>query len=684
MILLKPMAIETKRREQSPPPQTLGDARIAVRNLPGAENYIPTDALSAEEIDRGADVLIQETLDQLDAENMLAVISYDLGWSDQEAATFFSHPDRKPFQSRLDLPIDSTERVGTYLTLGNYLRLRYRASQGKLDDSTDPNEDMRAEAARDKQTFRQFYEDALESLFGQATYNFQDRASGIDPADRRAGTIQPSEDLLATFRLQAERIAAEHGMDASELYEKALGVTEGGNTALAGTFLINNTGGGELRQTLQAVIEQRAERREIATKKMQLLWQAHTFGLAMGMDWETLLEVNDLPSSGVVNDRLLAFLTNPAFVQEMEGYLDQEAHDVYGNWKPSTPINYWDVLSARAEYHSFSGSVETTEELEAKRDEVYGRLRTILPLGFEDTPTNHMFTPTRLGATVRPSNITYYNKAHGVVNVVILNPRDEKTLFEETTGHEAAHKMQAFMLTLGERVGYLPQGINEKVPGTVKEEFSQLVEGQVGALHAESERPDELDEETQEQQREFRDLFDGIVGRRQAPYGLIQQEVRLQMERMQQAGVAGRDLSDEVAQDLIDRVQPQVEAWYQAGLPLYSPAQKVHNNAEVVSPLDGLVYVTPYIVESQAQEHQDESDTEVQAPQQSLRMRDAFEQRFGRKWLNNQEARVVLLSLMAESGRNQDITSYGDYVLAADVKGLVERLQSWGIGLELV
>lgn len=126
--------------ERAPLRLTIGDARIAVRNIPGAEHYIPKDAIAPGEIDRGIDTLVEETLQQLDAESMQSLLTNYLAWSDDESQQFFSHPERRPFKSKLDLPSQPSERVGTYLTIGNYLGLRYRGSREKLvnSDVTDP------------------------------------------------------------------------------------------------------------------------------------------------------------------------------------------------------------------------------------------------------------------------------------------------------------------------------------------------------------------------------------------------------------------------------------------------------------------------------------------------------------------------------------------------------------------
>jgi hypothetical protein len=102
------------------------------------------------------------------------------------------------------------------------------------------------------------------------------------------------------------------------------------------------------------------------------------------------------------------------------------------------------------------------------------------------------------------------------------------------------------------------------------------------------------------------------------------------------------------------------------------PLHTILTNIELVDSLDGPNYLKKYIQE-------DVEKPEGKKEEPILSMKRAFEKRFGEIWIDNPEALAVLFALMAETGINQDITSYGKFVLEADISEVRRKLTSWGI-----
>lgn len=673
---------DIRTHEFVPLPTSLHDARIAVRNLPGAENYIPKDALSGNEIDKGADTLVDELLNELDAEGSRILATNNMGWSDAEAEEFFSHPERQPFSSKLKLSPNLGEKTDQLLTVGTYLRLRY---VGALDKTTSDSDEEREEAQQNVRDagdrLKNFFDFSVKTLFVQEEYDRADEALGIDPPDRRAGTIEPEKSILSLIETAARSVAEQEGRDWGEVYGATLAIIEGGNFTTAQTFLLNKNGDPVIRKTLQKAIETNARDLQKQIRKVQAAWTVDVFRMSMGLDWEMYLKINNYPDSTTVEDRLLSFLERPGLVAETLEHMRREAPQSYETVKAGGVANYAKLYDERAAFLNLPDTVDSPSELEEKKDRVWQTLARVLPLAFEDSPLYHVNAPTRIGATPRAVHITYRNREKQIVNIVILDPRETDELFMETTAHELGHILHTRMLKAAEDVGDLPERSKERVPDVVRETLAILVGDQARILYQEDHAAISSDPEQPAEARaegEFRDLDYAILNRRQAPYALTQQAVRLEFETLWNQGVRDWELSEEHARVTIERTQPKVDEWYRAGVPIESPHFQVGSNLNVLTPDDGLRYMGEYLKDPGISDGsgQDEISEGEETP---TGIKEAFEKRFGPLWLENPDARKVLLGLMVETGRNYDTGSYPEYILSADTMKLNEQLAQWGI-----
>lgn len=648
----------------------LHQARQAVLALPGIEHYLPDPTAELETLDRGIDQMVEDVIKQLDAENMIPLITWNMGWSDAQATEFFSHPQRQPYQSYIELSSDFDTRVQQFLTVGLYLRAKYIDAKRQIEKP--------GSFQRIKGNFSLFYESTLYNLFAPHSYAFVDRFNDIDPLDRKKGTLQPSQANLRLIKEVADEVAQKAGIEPDKLYQDILLATEGGNTQIIYDYLTNHRGHPSLRRALEVILLRQVNnfQQNFAVEKLQLNWISEVYRLAMGLDLDTLYEVNEYPNGKIIEELIHAFLTNPDYVKNTWAHLRREAPSVVALYeKTGLPIPYFSILKARADFHHFQDIVETQKEIEAKITRTWSELAEIFPLAATSTPLSFMDAPTVMGANTRASNITYVNKYNQVVNIVHLNPRIEESLFRAVSAHEWTHKLHKLMLITAERAQHVPTGSFDRVPYFVKEEFSLLIENQIAAIwtNKDSQKKEDAQAVLQLPEGEFRDLYDAITMRGLGPFALTQRAIRVEMEKMWNYGKRN-PLTKNQARQLIDGWRLQVESWFMEGLPIWQSTQRVFNNLSTLNPFDGLVYLSKYLIEPIPA-----SPSPSPSKTQPIDMKSAFRRRFGNNWLLKKDARAVLLALMAETGNNYDITTYGAFVLQADLDQINQTLRSWGI-----
>jgi len=639
-------------------PQNLHEARQALLTLPKIENFIKTTSTDEAEIDRGLETMIADVTKELDAQNMVDFISFCLGQSEEEKERFFAEPARQPFQSKVELSTETSERTQQFLTIGRYVLLKYQDIKNKkgIGDK---------DVINAGENLRMFYEYATLNLYANLDNQFYDKVNGIENRDTKA---KAGSDMLTLYHDSASQIASEFDVDEETLYEEMLEVSEGGNFPAVFSYLLNHQGRTPLRRALEKLLETRNNDKSLITEKLQILWQIEAFRMTMGVDLELIYELNGMPNLAVVEDKLHKFLARGELVKEMEGHVKKEASPALSQSQSlDVPIDFWQMLEQRAKYHNFSDQAATPLELKRRNDKLLSELSELFPpRALENTPKSFIDAPVRIGAKLRRYDVTYHNQEDELVDVIILNPRDDEIISARSAGHEIGHRLHAYVISKAEKSGYVVSESWERVSSGVKEEFTQLIEEQVDKIFRRKKGKSE------EKSGEWTDLWDAYIARRQAPYALTQAAVRVMLEEMWKAGKYDWVLSDREASVIIDELKPKISSWYSEGVRMNIPLHTILTNIELVDSLDGPNYLKKYIQE-------DVEKPEGKKEEPILSMKRAFEKRFGEIWIDNPEALAVLFALMAETGINQDITSYGKFVLEADISEVRRKLTSWGI-----
>lgn len=581
---------------------------------------------------------------------MMLDISQLLGWSKKEADRFFSHPERKPLQSGFSFSENEVEAFEQVSAIGTYLRLKYEQSR---------EADSKAEAG---ELLRQFYTNAVNYFLAPRCFLREDKWLGIDSQERLKGEIEgPNEEVLGEFWKAAVTVAESRKLkEPLELMEQMLAVTEGGNIATIFTYLTGKGGQPELREALGLVYENRLRNKELGIEKLQQVWVGEAIRLSMGINLDFWLELNGFPKAEIVEEKLHEFLNREDLVREVWQHLEVEAGDVIAEAKAlGSKINFWDILTARAEHYGFDNKVESVEERKAKDGRAKKIIGELFPLTREELDTRLVVSTTRFGATARPFTSTYPNEKDQPVEVIVLNPRESEKELVGYAGHEiGGHSLHHQMLRRAAEAGIVPENTWDKLPGSVKEELAILVEDQVIKLFQrdQSKGAVESGELATKKGKEWSDFWNAFINRRQASYGLTQLKVRKLMEKRWLAGE--RDLKKVEAERMIDELEPKVTEWYAEGVPIEVP-HAVLNNINPLALLDGLVYLKEYVVGES--------------------VREAFKQRFGEIWVDKPEARAVLLALMVETGKQSDKAITGGFVSDADIEEIKEMLVEWGI-----
>lgn len=641
---------ETSGHEQESSDNNLATVRNRLLTLAGIENYIDSSASEASQ-ESGLEKMISEATLELDAQAMTRFLAFSLAWSKSESDEFFAHTERRLFKSKIEFSQDVPERRGQLADILSYLHLRYK----KLKEEKGEDD---AETRLVKGDFRAFYAVAVDDLFSEGQYEFIDEVCGFEPGSRQKGEIKVGEEMLGIIR---EAVSEAGGED--ELYDKVLAATEGGYYALMFPYLYNHKGEAKLRRAIEIVLEKRTSDRELTERKIQLLWEVEKFRMSLGIGLDEFNEMFELPGTDELKDGLHTFLKDERLVSEiLEGHIGSEAEGVYAqHQKNGEPINFWELLRERAEVKKLPNEADTHEVIEKRRERIEKKIAKYNPLGFEESERAKLFSTTALGAgmgisaAIRPVNIEYTNSDNNSVSIFETDPRDNDLLYARSIGHESGHKTHVNILDRAEKTGLIPEHSWGKIPSSVREIFSGLLEKQAGKLF--SGKP-EAQETSLEGEMEWVDFLEAYISRRQAVYGLTQIKVRERLQMIWDDGFREADLSGEQIRTIAGELRSSVDEWNKEGVPLSIPLGGAWTNINVLDAYDGTNYLRKYLF----------AKGEEFGRGKNVDLNVVFSQRFGEAWIKNPDARVVLYSLMIEAATNFDVTSYAKFVKGIDIE----------------
>lgn len=621
----------------------LHKAERRVWQLPGAEVYKESG---------GIDKLITEVANEIDATTTIPRIAHVLGWTQDTKDDFFSNQARQPFKSGIHLEHDQEARTEQLADIGSYLKVKY-------DQSTDETE--KKSAARKLRTFSEY---ALWNLFSQEFYVLEDEINGITPQGRASGEIAPTAEMLTLFKQEAIK-KAEDETEAEDLYRRAREATDNAHFPFAKNFLDNHRGDKKVRDVLSGVVEQRFTDKELQIKYLQLTWKTHAFLLQMGIDWETYLEIYDFPNSeNLARNLETALESDSRETQALLAHMQTETPHAARKRAEDKEIDYAKVQFERATSHGFPQEAESDEQLREKIREVEQHAYHLLPLGDVSLETSHVEAVTSKVGAMRAWNFTYTNTEGIPINVVSNNPRRSKKRFAAAQLHELTHKAHSFLLQQLEKQGIYQKGSYYEIARDVKEEIAELLEVQMRIIRG---------SEPATTQRDSPDLEKAIIIRRSIVEALTQQTVAQEVERRLKAGQT--HLSREQAGELVDQIQPRISALYKKGTGINHPYETLLTNLDPLDHHDGMAYISPNL-KGKTEKKDTGTDSET--------LGNVFYERFGRPhWINDNDAYILFLGLLAHSGAHPDTTTtYKDFIRTADIQQLRRALEGYGISTQ--
>ncbi|MBI2010338.1 MAG: hypothetical protein HYS86_04160 [Candidatus Chisholmbacteria bacterium] len=651
----------------------------ALLAIPGVQQYID----QAPNPEAGLKKMAEELTSHLDARIERDFTIHVAGWSQKEADDFFGLPERKLFESQVTLATDPEARQRQLIHIGTYLYSRYRdaAQKEKAPEPSSP-EAEKAQTAAD--ALLKFIDAATYDIFLKDDFELSDRYFGIDPEGRKQGKVKPSPTILNLIDAVIKHTEPDEDKQAG-LKQEVLAATEEGHFPPMVDILFGYNYPTRIRHVLERVWEKRARDPDLTREKVQLAAKSYHFLLSMGINLDTYLKLNGFPNTATTIAAVESFLEDTA--PDFKAKLAAEAPESAANLNIHQPVTVWQMLTEIARRQNYPPERETTTDIEKKLKQIQAQLSQILPFSALETPYYETVAPTNVAASRRGWNmpIRLADEKNSLLIVNIIDPFAPPQLFLQIKGHEDTHKFHFYVVKRGEIAGAIDKNSWEKIDTRATEDIAQLVEDQLGQI----EEPPTSAESPAETASS--DLLGAFFKRLRGPWSLIQLQVRHQLEDLANQGKDLQHLSDQDATGIITQLDRRIPYWYSLGkLNFRAPAHWLFSRLNVLNPMDGTSYLYSEIAQAQAKNQPAAPATAettlatTTEPKEPLTLEQAFTARFGKIWLPNPSARLVLYGVMITSATERNYDKIVASVSQADPQVIKAQLLSWGIAENLL
>lgn len=455
----------------------------------------------------------------------------------------------------------------------------------------------------------------------------RDLMDGLDRDHQKGRVIPPLTEALNFMRSVA---------DDEVIFAKMKRATQGGYIQLIPVYLRNYAGELQVREALQRAREEWLQM--MAPYKIQSLWLAEWYRMTMGISLKMLYDLHGLPDPHTKANQLEEFLENDAFTHEMLSLMKlhlggAELHD----WRL---IQYKYALQ-----HGFDDYPAETAELERANEEIVGELHTLIPLAATDLQNSHVHVTARPGATVRAFNFRYVNEQGVMQKISVINGNDRPYVVRKGVAHEdLGHKLHALLIAKMAEVGAIKSGRLEQVYRDIREAIAGLAERGVANMWPEAGQA----------------YLDADNMRYTTIQGLIQNEVRTLMEQLWNDGHQVRQISLEQANTILETLNEKVQRWSTIGMRIKESPQIVPSSINTLNPMDYLVY------------------------QRFDALDEVFTKRFGSRWMENQDARLVWYRVNMQSWQNNIEELIAFVHNPGDIGALRSQILNMGIPGEML
>lgn len=580
-------------------------------------------------------------------------MQYDLVMSKQEWEKFLSHPDRQPYQIGVlewnSWSIEKIyERTLEVLAFGVTL---YKSSKTQKDY-----------AEQIKLSLPTILKGIVHSRYEDFEMDITDQYVGLNRRMRDSGELSITPIQLARFNYFTEIAALELGMSATIVREKLLRVCEN-DLARLGEFFMTCQFDDEIKNIYLAYRKAAASDKTIEDFNIILGYRIWKELVEHNIDIDTYLELLGYPKASEVKAKLLHVLTDPEITKEVLEHFKKERPESYKIWKKANSIPQMDISQEEARIFDNPKRLRSTEETERMITECKDTIAQYFPISTEESPRQLFFNAIHPFSVKRAYQSHTYTKDKKNLNITVMTPTsDSQHEYLETLAHETTHSIHSIILNRAVEYNQLTQTQADQVPSSVMEDFSQLIEGQF---------KQKIDTKEKAYHGKYYASFNQALSSRwQAPFGLVQIEIREQFEEWLKKGIV--TLTPKMLDELRAKYDKKMDDWWTNGLNFTSDMRSSFFWLRPLSPYDALVYMKRFIVTA-------EQPKKVTSTKSNATMAQAFTKRFGEKWINDVDARILVYWLLLETGRDHQTQNYGTLIANKDVADCLVELAKIGI-----
>ncbi len=580
-------------------------------------------------------------------------MQYDLVKSDKEWNEFKSHPERQPYQIKV-LEWQGLTVEELYQNVLEVIKLSLKFI--KKSSNKEFNHSV-------KRAIAPIIRGILHSRYEIETMKTVDQYKGITEEMRSSANMYTTTVQEASFLFATSTVALQLNRNVDEIRKILLTISQQDISRIGEYFMTCQFTDDE-KLIYSTYVEALSSDNTLEDYSIRLAFKVWKELFAVGLDIETFLDIIDYPNAKTVKRRLQEFLNDSAMHKEVLNHFKAERPNSYKKYKKQGFINLLDIAQEEAQLLDFPTKLRTVRETQEMVDDATDLIGQYFPIAQNETPRQLFFAPIHPFANKRAYQSHTYNSERKPVNIVVMTPSvDSAEEFIETLAHETTHAVHSIILKLGAEYNILTKQQADQVPTGVLEDFSQLVEGQFKA--------DNLEKNKQLKYfkgKLFSSFNQAQSSRWQAPFGLLQIEVRERFEKLLKSGVTA--LTAELVNELRAEFNKKLLVWWETGVTFRRPLLSALSWVRPFSPDDGLVYMKRFIVPAvQSTKNNNRADTK------NLPMSEAFAKRFGSNWIRQQDARILLYWLLLETGRNHKTETFGDLILKKDIRSCLEELQ---------
>ncbi len=578
-------------------------------------------------------------------------IRFETIMTTKEWENYVTHPERIPYKTQLpQLKNKTFNEIFDYII--ELLKVAY--PYYKSLDKSEFKEDL-------KKQINGLMECAFNARFIEEEMRNADAYSGRSEKNRNEGNIEVTQFSKNKYLNAIKEYCKYNGKNAKNLEEEILESCDNNLLKLsevtATCDLEEN-----FRRDLEGIGKILQRDLTLSFADFKRGWYVWKLFREIGINTDDYLELSGLPKQSLIEKRLLDFMKNEDFVEEMLKHMEDELPKTYEKYKKQGYVEMIDIKIENAQRKKYPKKLRKDTEIKKMIEDVKKEIYEYFPLAKISSSRNTIINPTHPAATMRAFNSSIKNKDKKLINTIVMSPRsDHKEDYLPTFAHETTHGLHRKILEMGETKGVLKKGTTESISTAVMEDFSQLVDYQF-----ETDR--DLPYTKQYKGKEFANFWAGFTTRFQVPFSLCQLNIRKEFDQMMDDGYTG-EMTEELIWKFKYKYDELAKKWFSTGLNVVSKTLTAFGMFDSYNPRDGVVYMKRYMMK----------ENEDTTAKEEMKMSDAFEKRWGKKWIESEDARIMVHWLLLETGRNENTHEYYKMILNKPIQECLNELANIGL-----